>query len=95
MLGLGKIINTAAIVAGGIFGHVFGRFMTEESQETLCLRLEQLGVTELLLAVFTHADGDHMGGADGVFFFNGLGTDPVYTNLNNKTKMVKWFGLLN
>ena len=39
---------------------------TEESQETLCLRLEQLGVTELLLAVFTHADGDHMGGADGV-----------------------------
>lgn len=39
---------------------------TEESQETLCLRLEQIGVTELLLAVFTHTDGDHMGGADGV-----------------------------
>ena len=39
---------------------------TEESQETLCLRLEQLGVTELRLAVFTHSDGDHMGGADGV-----------------------------
>ena len=39
---------------------------TEESQETLCLRLEQLGVTELRLAVFTHADSDHMGGADGV-----------------------------
>lgn len=39
---------------------------TEESQETLCLRLEQLGVTELQLAVFTHSDGDHMGGADGV-----------------------------
>ncbi len=39
---------------------------TEESQETLCLRLEQLGVTELRLAIFTHADGDHMGGADGV-----------------------------
>ena len=35
MFGLGTIINTAAIVAGGIFGHVFGRFMTEESQETL------------------------------------------------------------
>lgn len=39
---------------------------TEESQEMLCLRLEQLGVTELVLAVFTHADSDHMGGADGV-----------------------------
>ena len=39
---------------------------TEGSQELLCLRLEQLGVTELVLAVFTHADEDHIGGADGV-----------------------------
>lgn len=39
---------------------------TEASQQTLCLRLEQLGVTELTLAVITHADEDHMGGADGV-----------------------------
>ncbi len=33
----------------------------------------------------------YMAGADGIFFFNGLGTDPVYTNLNNKTKMVRWY----
>lgn len=39
---------------------------TEDSQETLCLRLEQLGVTELLLAILTHTDEDHIGGADGV-----------------------------
>lgn len=39
---------------------------TEDSQEFLCLRLEQLGVSELVLAVFTHPDEDHIGGADGV-----------------------------
>ena len=32
----------------------------------------------------------YMAGADGVFIFNGLGTDPVYANMNNKTRMIKW-----
>ena len=35
MIGLGTIINVAAIVLGGIFGHLFGRFMSENIQETL------------------------------------------------------------
>lgn len=39
---------------------------TEESQERLCLGLKALGVNELLLAIFTHNDEDHIGGADGV-----------------------------
>ncbi len=39
---------------------------TEDAQELLCLRLEQLGVRELTLAIFTHPDEDHIGGADGV-----------------------------
>ena len=39
---------------------------TEQSQELLCLRLEQLGVTELELLILTHPDEDHIGGADGV-----------------------------
>lgn len=38
----------------------------EQSQELLCLRLEQLGVSELALAIFTHPDEDHIGGGDGV-----------------------------
>ncbi len=38
----------------------------EESQELLCLRLRQLGITRIELAVFSHADEDHIGGADGV-----------------------------
>ncbi len=39
---------------------------TESSETQLCLRLEQLGVRSLRLAIFTHADEDHIGGADAV-----------------------------
>ena len=38
----------------------------EQAQEILCLRLEQLGVDKIDLAIFTHPDEDHIGGADGV-----------------------------
>ena len=38
----------------------------ESAQDALCLRLKQLGVREIALAVFTHPDEDHVGGADGV-----------------------------
>ncbi len=39
---------------------------TEDSQELLCLRLEQLGVTEIKLMILSHNDEDHIGGADGI-----------------------------
>ena len=39
----------------------------ESAQDALCLRLKQLGVKEIALAIFTHPDEDHIGGADGVF----------------------------
>ena len=38
----------------------------ESAQDALCLRLKQLGVQEIALAIFTHPDEDHVGGADGV-----------------------------
>ena len=38
----------------------------ESAQDALCLRLRQLGVREIALAIFTHPDEDHVGGADGV-----------------------------
>ena len=38
----------------------------ESAQDALCLRLKQLGVEEIALAIFTHPDEDHVGGADGV-----------------------------
>ena len=33
----GTIINTAAIIAGGVSGHLFGRFLKERHQETLTM----------------------------------------------------------
>lgn len=38
----------------------------ESAQDALCLRLAQLGIKEIALAIFTHPDEDHVGGADGV-----------------------------
>ena len=35
MPGMGTIINTAAILLGGLFGGLFGRFLTDNAQETL------------------------------------------------------------
>ena len=35
MIGLGTLINTAAIVGGGVFGHLFGNFMGEWQQDSL------------------------------------------------------------
>lgn len=35
MIGLGTILNTAAIIVGGIFGALFGRFLKERHQDSL------------------------------------------------------------
>ncbi len=36
MIGLGTVINTAAIIAAGIIGLVCGRFISEKTQQSLC-----------------------------------------------------------
>ena len=48
MYGLGTVINTAAIVAGGLGGAVFGRFLRENVQDTLT---KVCGVSTLFIAV--------------------------------------------
>ena len=48
MYGLGTIINTAAIVAGGVGGTLFGRFLKENVQDTLT---KCCGVSTLFIAV--------------------------------------------
>lgn len=35
MVGLGTIINSAAIIVGGVFGHLFGKFLNERIQDSL------------------------------------------------------------
>ena len=48
MYGLGTIINTAAIVAGGTGGALFGRFLKENVQDTLT---RVCGVSTLFIAI--------------------------------------------
>ena len=54
MYGLGTIINTAAIVAGGLFGHFFGRFLKENTQDTLT---KVCGVSTLFIAISGAMEG--------------------------------------
>ncbi len=48
MIGLGTIINTLAIIAGGVLGALFGRFLSDSAQETLT---KVCGVSTLFIAL--------------------------------------------
>ena len=48
MPGLGTIINTAAILLGGFFGALFGRFLSDNAQDTLT---KVCGVSTLFIAI--------------------------------------------
>lgn len=48
MYGLGTIVNTAAIVAGGVGGALFGKFLKENVQDTLT---KCCGVSTLFIAI--------------------------------------------
>lgn len=61
MIGLGTIINTVAIIVGGLVGSVFGKRMTERYQETLMkamgLCVVFLGIAGALEKMFIIQDG--------------------------------------
>lgn len=48
MIGLGTLINSAAIVVGGVAGHFFGRFLSERCQDTLS---KTCGVSVLFIGI--------------------------------------------
>ena len=54
MYGLGTVINTLAIVAGGILGALFGKFLSESTQDTLT---KVCGVSTLFIAVSGAMEG--------------------------------------
>ena len=54
MIGLGTIINTAAILVGGLGGAVFGRFLSDSCQDTLT---KVCGVSTLFIAVSGALEG--------------------------------------
>ena len=54
MIGLGTLVNTAAIAAGGLVGHVSGRFFHEEQQASLNVAC---GVSVLFLGIAGAMEG--------------------------------------
>ena len=54
MIGLGTVINTAAIIVGGIFGALFGKFLKESAQDTLT---KVCGVSTLFIAISGALEG--------------------------------------
>lgn len=54
MIGLGTIINTAAILVGGLGGALFGRFLSDSCQDTLT---KVCGVSTLFIAVSGALEG--------------------------------------
>lgn len=54
MYGLGTIINTAAIVAGGVLGMLFGKFLKESTQDALT---KVCGVSTLFIAISGAMEG--------------------------------------
>ena len=68
MYGLGTLINVAAIIVGGLFGLLFGRFIKERHRETLgkaCgLSVIFIGVAGALKGMFSVTDGKLVYGGD-------------------------------
>ena len=48
MIGLGTLINTGAILAGGLLGGLFGRFLSQHTQEALT---KACGISTIFIAV--------------------------------------------
>lgn len=61
MIGLGTLVNSAAIVVGGVAGHFFGRFLSERCQDTLSktcgVSVLFIGTAGALEEMFTISDG--------------------------------------
>ena len=54
MFGLGTVINTAAVLAGGLVGHLAGKLFRQEQQEAIC---KACGVSTLFIAVAGAMEG--------------------------------------
>ncbi|MGN0132121.1 MAG: DUF554 domain-containing protein [Lachnospiraceae bacterium] len=54
MIGLGTMINTAAIVLGGIAGHFFGQFLKERHQDSLSMAC---GISVLFIGIAGAMEG--------------------------------------
>lgn len=74
MIGLGTIINTAAIIVGGLAGGLFGKRLTERYQDILTkamgLCVVFLGIAGALEKMFTVQDGKIVSGGTMMMIFS-------------------------
>ena len=68
MYGLGTLINVIAIIVGGLFGILFGRFIGDRHRDTLCkacgLAVIFIGTAGALKGMFSVVDGKIVYGGD-------------------------------
>jgi uncharacterized membrane protein YqgA involved in biofilm formation len=68
MYGLGTVINVTAIIVGGLFGMLFGRFIGERHRDMLCkacgLSVLFIGAAGALKGMFSVSDGKLVYGGD-------------------------------
>ena len=85
MFGLGTIINTAAIIAGGILGGFFGNLLKERHQDSLC---KACGVCTLFIGI--------TGALEGMLTVEGNSGDACKIKSYSLTyECIKGYGLMN
>ena len=95
MIGLGTIINAAAIVAGGLAGHFTGKLFREEQQESLT---KACGISVLFIAVsgamqgMLQIDGDSLVSGKSMLIVLCLAIGTVFGELLGIEKGFERFG---
>ena len=95
MPGLGTIINTAAVILGGVCGILFGRFLQERHQEGLC---KACGVTVLFLGIagamegMLSLDGGNIVSGRSMFIILSVVIGAVFGELVNLEGRLETFG---
>ena len=95
MVGLGTIINTLAIVAGGLCGLFFGRFLKEGVQDGLCkacgISTLFLGVSGALEGMLT-VEGTHVVGGGAMLIIGCIALGALVGELLNLEEGIERFG---
>lgn len=95
MYGLGTVINTAAIVAGGVLGLLFGRFMSDHMQDGLCkacgVATIFLGLAGALSGMFT-VEGSAVTSRGGMLLIGCLSLGTLVGELINLEEGFERFG---
>ena len=95
MIGLGTIINTAAILIGGLCGGLFGRFLHESAQDTLT---KVCGVSTLFIAIsgalegMLRVEGESLTGGGAMLIIGSLAIGAIVGELLNIEGAFERFG---